>query len=257
LIYFGKLPVIIALIAISIFIIIKTHAIHKKSFLKSEKKINPLTPESVEILKSCNQEVRHSLVRVSKILFLTYSAFANEKLKDLKSNKKEAKKLRKDINEIKGELPNILKKFKESEIESGHYYVQLVDYLKETSNSLYHIVLPAYTHVDNNHPLDQEQSDELKVFNEQLNDFFNYALNLLQKGAFEEEDELIKHRDHLIDLINSIIFNRIKILKKKRKGVKVSMTYIEMLSETKNLILNIVQLLKTSKRLNASIFDLV
>ncbi|HYW94061.1 MAG TPA: hypothetical protein VE870_00575, partial [Bacteroidales bacterium] len=53
----------------------------------------------------------------------------------------------------------------------------------------------------------------------------------------------------VINMINDILVNRIKILKKTRKGVKMSVTYIEMLSETKSLLLNVVQLVKTHTRL--------
>ena len=53
----------------------------------------------------------------------------------------------------------------------------------------------------------------------------------------------------VLNMINDILVSRIKILKKTRKGVKMSVTYIEMLSETKNLLLNVVQLVKTHTKL--------
>ena len=57
----------------------------------------------------------------------------------------------------------------------------------------------------------------------------------------------------MISLVNDILRNRIKILKKIHKGVKVSVTYIEMLSETKNLLLDVVQLVKAHIKLFDSI----
>ena len=53
----------------------------------------------------------------------------------------------------------------------------------------------------------------------------------------------------MINIINDILYNRVKIIKKTQKGVKVSVTYIEMLSETKNLLLNVVQLVKADIKL--------
>ena len=53
-------------------------------------------------------------------------------------------------------------------------------------------------------------------------------------------------------MINDILLNRIKILKKTQKGVKVSVTYMEMLNETKNLILNVVHLVKADAQLQES-----
>ena len=54
-------------------------------------------------------------------------------------------------------------------------------------------------------------------------------------------------------MANAILLNRIKILKKTQKGVKVSVTYMEMLSETKNLFLNVVHLVKAEALLQESI----
>ena len=59
-------------------------------------------------------------------------------------------------------------------------------------------------------------------------------------------------RDELIEMANNILRNRIKILKKTQKGVKLSVTYMEMLSETKNLLLNVVQLVKAEAQLQDS-----
>jgi len=244
LIYFGKLPVILVLIAISIFILIRTHAVHKKRSEKADVLETGRLTKTKEILAHCDTEVKSSILQVSKLLFLTFNSFAKEDLKELRSIKKQAKELNTNVKEIKNSLPSTLKRFQESEIESGHYYVQVIDHLKETSNALIHIINPAYEHLDNNHSLDHEQNKELKQFNEEMNEFFNFSISMLQSHKNKDMDEYLKKRDVLIDNINEIIRNRIKILKKKQKGTKVSMTYIEMLTECKNLILHLVQLVK-------------
>ena len=60
---------------------------------------------------------------------------------------------------IRENIPETLKKFEETELRVVTHYVQVVAYLKEMSNSLSHIVQPAFNHLDNNHPLDKEQVD--------------------------------------------------------------------------------------------------
>jgi phosphate/sulfate permease len=244
LIFFGKLPVILGLIILSIFILIRTHAVHKKRQKNGEMKENGKPSASAQVMVVCEDEVRTSIIETSKLLFLTYESFAKESRKELKSIRKESKKLNKQIKSIKDNVANTLKSFQETELESGHNYVQVVDHLKEVSNALIHIINPAYQHIDNNHALDHEQSRELKAFNESLNEFFNYSISLMKSSKAKDLDEYVAKRDLLIDSINAIIRNRIKILKKKQKGTKVSMTYIEMLTETKNLLLHVVQLVK-------------
>ena len=150
-------------------------------------------------------------------------------------------------------MPETLRLMKDNEIFSGQFYVQVIDHLKEVSNSLYHIILPAYDHIDNNHALDNEQSRELKQFNEEINEFFNFTITMMQNRKVKNLDEIVEKRDKLIESINEIIRHRIKILKKKQKGTKVSMTYIEMLTETKNLLLHVVQLIKADMNMTESL----
>jgi Na+/phosphate symporter len=124
--------------------------------------------------------------------------------------------------------------------------VQVVDYMKEMTTSLNHVIQPAFIHLDNNHALDQEQAGELKEFNEKTSEFFNFVINHLKNTTDQECEELDQRRDELLSMINEIQLKRIKILKKTQKGVKVSVTYMDMLNETKNLILNVVHLVKAN-----------
>ena len=243
-IFFGKLPVILILLGLSVFILLRTHAFHKKREEKQEKLNSEITTASHEVLKSIDDEVISSIIKVSKILFLTYTNLLKENHKELKKLRKESKHLNKDIKEIRANILTTLKKFKESELESGHHYAHVVAYMKEMSNSLMHIVQPAFNHLDNNHPLDKEQTDTLKEFNDKLAEFFNFVINLLKNKNFESLEELSSRRDELINMANDIFRSRIKILKKTQKGGKVSATYMEMLVETKSLLLHVVQLVK-------------
>jgi hypothetical protein len=250
LLFFGKLPVMVLLIGLSIFILVRTHAFHKrKSKEKEELQNSQKVTASYAILKSCDDEVRTTVVKVSKILFSTYHSFFKEKYKDLKKLRKETKHLRKDIKEIRENVPLTLRKFRDTEIESGHHYVQVVEYLKETTDALAHIVQPGYEHLNNNHPVDDEQAEIFKLFNGKTSEFFDFVINILKNRDFDKEAELHQRRDEIIDLINEIILNRIKILKKTQKGAKLSVTYMDMLTETRNAILHVTQLVKANSKL--------
>jgi len=178
LIFFGKLPVILILIILSIFLLLRTHAFHKRRAEKQERLDSQIITASYEVVKSCDDEVKRTISKVSKILSMTYTNLLKEKHKELKKLRKEAKSLSKEIKAISESIPDTLRKFEENELESGHHYVQLVAYMKEMSNSLMHIVQPAYNHLDNNHPLDKEQLDTLKSFSEKSSEFFDFLLTI-------------------------------------------------------------------------------
>jgi len=244
-IYFG----IIALVGLSAYLLFRTHTLHKKKSEKERETKSEIITASYQVLKSCDDEVEKSIEEASRILINTYTHFFKEKHKELKVLRKESKKLTRHAKQIREEIPITLKKFEESDLESGHHYVQVVTYMIEMCNSLTHIVQPAFNHLDNNHSFDKEQSGNLKELNDNLKSFFEYLIDLLKHRKYDQLGELVQHRDKSINLINDILYHRVKIIKKKQKGVKVSVTYIEMLSETKNLLLNVVQLVKSDFKL--------
>ncbi len=249
LIFFGKWPVMLLLCGVSVYILIRTHAFHHKRSEKEAGKDGEQISTTFKVLNTCNDEVKHSVREMAAILHQTYIAFPGEDLKTLKKLKKDSKKLAEEIGRIRENMPATLRRFEETDIDSGHHYVQVVTYLKEMSNSLTHLVEPAFTHVDNNHAVDTEQTRKLKEFNDHVKDFFTLVSDSLDRKNGENPDELQNRRDKLINMANDILVQRIKILKKSRKGVKVSVTYIEILTETRNLLLSVVQLVRAHGRL--------
>jgi phosphate/sulfate permease len=249
LIYFGKLPVILILTGLSVYILLRTHAFHRKRTQKAKQQEQAIISESLEVIQSCDQQVRSSIQRVSTILTQTYAHFFREKHKELKRLKKEAKGLSKEVRKLQEDIPDTLRKFRDHDLNNGHHYVQVVAYMKEMSNSLNHIVQPAFNHLDNNHAIDREKNDKLKEFSERIGVFLGEAIGMLDDPDGGQLEELVAKRDLLIELANEILVQRIKVLKRTKKGLKFSVTFIEMLSETKNLLLDVVQLVKADKKL--------
>lgn len=254
-IFFWEMPAIIGLIIIASYILVKTSTFHRKKVEEEENGNEKNRITGLEVLKSCDEEVRNYIQKVSGIFSNTYLNFMKEQHKELKKLRKETKKAIKEIKHKQENILEILRKFSEADLLSGHHYVQVIAYTKEMCNSLMHIVQPAFNHLDNNHAFDREQTDQLKEFSNQVIEFFSLSNKILKNRSYEKLDDLSEWRDILINLANEIILNRIRILKKHQKGVKISLTYIEMLSETKNLLLNVTHLVKAESKLVESITE--
>ena len=48
-------------------------------------------------------------------------------------------------------LVPMLRRIEACDIDTGHFYVQVTDYLSEVSKALLHITRPAMEHISNNH----------------------------------------------------------------------------------------------------------
>ena len=64
---------------------------------------------------------------------------------------KESNDLFYQSRERKYSLLPTLKKLQGGDVNTAHYYVQVVDYLNEMTKALMHITRPAFEHIDNNH----------------------------------------------------------------------------------------------------------
>jgi len=249
-IYYGGMIVILILVVIVILLIIRSQAIFKQREKENNKdpqfQIGKTTSEN--IFETCSDTVKNILINVSKLYFLSILNFTKEKRKELTEVKKDIRELNQETKDLKKNLFRTIRKLEDSEIESGHYYVQVLDYLRETTNSLQFVITPIYNHVDNNHPpLPKDQAQELLQFNERMSEFFNYSLNILKNNKFENISELIKLRNDIVNQTIEMKKNQIHYLKTEGKGTKVSLVFMEIMTESKNLVLFVTNVLQAQK----------
>jgi len=252
LIHLGGLVTIIALIFIILFMVYKSYTIHKKreseKVVFEEKELLGIEVDGKSILTSCNDNVISTLSTVSDLYNKAMNGLIKFKRKSLIKVDEEIHKLDKNIKHIKNSLPRIIAKLQEDDIESGHYYVQVVNYLKETVNALTYISKPIYTYIDNNHkPLIDDQIKELNQLREMISDFFKTTILVLREKGFVDIDSIIQEQKKLIDRLTAINKSQLKRIKKMESGTKNSTLYLNIMNETKNLLLFTVNLIKAQR----------
>lgn len=238
---YGGMVGVLAMVGLVVFLVIKTHFIHRKReeannsdrYFKSEKTLTTQT-----IIAQVAETITSNLVKLSKLYYLAVIAFVNENRKNLHHVYKDIKELNRETKKQKNTVHQVIRKLEEDDIDSGHHYVQVLDYIRETSNALVFAVDPLNSHVDNNHPpLNDEGKKSLLEFNEKISEFFNYALTILRQNSFENICDLKAKKDELIEEINSLRKKQIKSIKKGGSGTKVSLAFLDLMTESKNIIL--------------------
>jgi hypothetical protein len=252
LIHIGGLITIILLIVAIVLLVIKSYAIHRKR--ETEKVVDEETDligvevNGKNILTSCNNNVIGTLSSVSDLYAKSINGLIRFKRKSLAKVEDEIKQLVKNNKHVRNSLPRIIAKLQEDDIESGHYYVQVINYLKETVNALTYISKPIYTYIDNNHkPLIEEQVKELNKLKEEINEFFRKTILVLKEKGFVDIQGIIADQKVLIDRITTISKLQLKRIKKQESGTKNSTLYLNLMNETKNLLLFTVTLIKAQR----------
>ncbi len=249
-IYFGGIVVLLILVVIVVLLILRSQAIFKKREKEthSDKHLGIEKVASENIFDSCSETVKSIIISLSKLYYLSILNFTKEKRKELTEVKRDIKELNQVTKNLKNDIFRTIRKLEEEEIESGHYYVQVLDYMREATNSLQYVITPIYSHVDNNHPpLPKDQEKELMQFSEKMSEFFNFSLNILINNKFDNIPELIKLRNEIINQTVNLKKNQIQYLKNERKGTKVSMVFLEIMTESKNLVLFVTNVLEAQK----------
>ena len=126
--------------------------------------------------------------------------------------------------------------------------MQILDYLREIAHCLKFIADPIYDHLDNNHPsLLKEQVKDLHGLNESVSPFFDEILTIIKKQNYKNLDKLIKEQQEILELIVKIKKKHIKLIKTESFSTRSSLMYLNLLAESKNLVLFSVNMVKSHR----------
>jgi len=244
---YGGFYAIFAMLGVAIFSLVKTNFLHKKREEEASKSVEDDVEEST-ILTKCTTNVINTLSSINSIYDNLILGLETEDRKVLKDVKKDIKVINKQSKYLKDNVYKTIKKFDKDSISTSHFYVQVLDYLRETAHCLEYMIKPSIEHVDNDFTrLLDIQFDELKVTSKRIKEFYNIIFDVIRTKQYERVDEIIKLREKLLTEIEANRKLQIKRLKHNEVGGKNSMLYLGLLHETKNLLLHTVNLLKAQR----------
>ena len=200
------------------------------------------------IVRSCVEEVCEVMEKVTRIYDRTLLAVFKENRKVLREMVRESNDLFYQSRERKYAVLPTIQKLQDSDMDTSHYYVQVVDYMSEVTKALVHITRPCFDHIDNNHEgFTKEQVEDLMKINDKVENIYSRINNMLQSNDFSEIDLVLEMRDRLFESIAEAIKSQIKRIKNRESSTKASMLYLTILNETKTMVLQSRNLLKSQR----------
>jgi phosphate/sulfate permease len=246
----GGMLMIAVFVAVAVFMIIRTHMLFKKrSAMEVVDEDDTITEkdETEKVMEKCRKQVVKSIELANKIYCESIDSFLNEERSLLKESLNLKDNLNKKSKKQKNKVLNTISKIEEN-VDSGHFYVQVVDYRRELAHSLNFLVEPLYEHVNNNHkPFIQAQIDEFNTLKSEINKFFNFAVELVKGNKFNEIADLIKQRDEILVLLEKMEIAQIKRIKAREINTRNSVLFFNTISETKNMLLHAINLIKAHR----------
>ena len=243
---FAGFYAIFTMMAIVTFLVIKSYAFNKKQAKEKAIMIKEVAEEN--ILEECTSSITDTLMNVTGIIDNVVNGLSNYDRKLLKETNKDVNVLNKQAKYLKDSVYNTIKKFDENSIKTSHYYVQVLDYLREIAHDLTFISKPSLDYVDNDFgEILDIQAIELNNVAKEVRKYYKLIIETINTKQYNNERSIIDLRQNLIEVMNDYRTTQIRRVKHKEAGTKNSMLYLGILHEVKNLLLNGTNLLKAQR----------
>ena len=250
LISFGGNFVIFVFVAVAIFMVIRTQLLFKNRKSNSATNDEEVFEEkdgAEKVMQKCKKNCIDAIMATNNVFSVGIESFLNENRAELKKTIKRKDELNTKSKKIKSKIFTTLSKI-ENHVDSGHYYVQVVDYQREMAHSLDFLIQPLFEHVNNQHKsFTEAQEEELRELIVKIDEFLGLSLQIIKDNNFEHLEALIARRDSILFYLRQNEKNQIKRIKLEKANTRNSVLYFNINSETKNLLLHTINLIKAHR----------
>ncbi len=245
--YYGGTIAMLAMIALAIFLLVRSNISYNKKLKKDKTKDDLFarliaSKDKDERWALLRQHVNNTLVNSMDYTIDAYNkvtnGFINEDLKSLRkvvyktdNRKEQLKKLRrKEILGLRRIDNNIA-------IEKNTWFHLGSNSCEQMLYCLKRICEPCKEHVDNNfNPLSARAIEEFLPVRDELTTLMGEAREVLANGDYEKADAILKEGDRLKEKISILRKSQMNRIQEKDTNIKTSMVYLNILQESQELV---------------------
>ncbi|PWH84136.1 phosphate:sodium symporter [Algibacter marinivivus] len=239
------IPILLLLTAILLYRNYKSHK-NKSSKTPDEDSLKTTGSSSVQgvILESAGN-ISNVVKRGNKIYSNAVNGLAKQDLTLLKKNKKQVDKLSEEVDNLRDNIFYFIKNLDETSLRASSFYINILGYLQDMTQSLEYISKTSHKHINNNHKkLKFSQIKELKEVDDALESLFNDTKVAFDSQSFEQIGSIINRKKELFDLVTSKIVKQVSRTRTEESSPKNTTLYFGVLLETKDLLTATMNLLE-------------
>ncbi|MAB30648.1 MAG: phosphate:sodium symporter [Formosa sp.] len=240
------------LLLAAITLLVRSSILHTKKTkeMASEDRLKKTESSSIQgvIIESANN-ISNVLKRGKKIYKLSFSGLSRQDLDVLKKNKKQVVKLSDEVDELRDNIFYFIKNLDESSLGASNFYILILGYLQDMTQSLAYIAKVTHKHVHNNHKkLKFNQIKELSQINDAIEHLFSEAMDAFKDQSFEKINTVIAKKAEILESLKSNIEIQVKRTRTEESSPKNTTLYFSLLLETKDLLNATISLLQEYHR---------
>lgn len=261
-IYFGGFAAMIGMVGIAIYVLVHSHLMYKKRQRKAalQEEVNSTVAalqtatdknEALSLFRELSRdELNSTLIFAKETLHKVAYGFMNENLKDLRQALIEIEEKKIHIKQVKrvGTL-GVSQLDREIAIDKGLYYYQGNDFSSEMIYSIRRMTELCRDHIDNHfNPLSDIQKNHYGALVDRICVYLQKCADRLKENDYSSFKELVLESSALMKDLVILNKEELRRLQGQTGSTKVSMVYLNMTQETKNVVLFSINLMKVSRK---------
>ena len=256
LIHLGGITAVGLILMLVLFIIVKNFIKHRKEEKEKKTKRNIKRAELItvnQVIEETSDHISEVSRRVNKLYSSVVNDLSTQDLNKLKKTDKHVSKLNNEVDELKEEAFYFIKSLDDTSVEASRFYILVMGYLQDISQSISYISKASYKHVNNNHKnLKKEQIRDLKIIVSELENMLSNIQTTFDTRNFENLVTILSEKQKLFNHVSESIEKQIGRIRTDETSPKNTSLYFGNLLETKDLISAIMNLLELYQEFHLS-----
>ncbi len=248
-IYKGEFIAVLVLLIFVFLVIFRNSRKHARKAKEKKKRRYRERAELLtinEVIVESSEHISEVVKRVGKLYSNVVTDLSKSDLNKLSKTEKHVKILNKEVKELKTEAFYFIKSLDENSVKASKFYILVIRYLQDISQSIDFISTISFNHVNNNHKnLKKSQIKDLITIQDGLKDLFDPIERDFGNKDFSNLMIIIDSKQSLLNHVSTSIDNQVSRIRKEDSSPKNSTLYFEILLETKDLVealMNLMQL---------------
>lgn len=246
--FYGRGYALTGLLVIAAVLLIKNYLSHRKNS-KVQKEVGSLQKaesSSIQgvIIESASN-ISNVVKRGNKIYTSAINGLATQNLKLLKKNKKNIEKLSNEVDELRDNIFYFIKNLEEPSVSASNFYINILGYLQDMTQSLEYISNVSFKHINNNHKkLKFSQIKELKEIDDVMEKVLGDTKKAFDNNSFEDIGLILGEKEMILNLVTEKIQKQVERTRTEEQSPKNTTLYFSLLLETKDLLKAMMSLLE-------------
>ncbi len=246
------------LLIIAFGLIARNYIVHNKKIKqeKAEDQLSQAESTSIQgVIEESAGNIASVVKRGNKIYSNSIKGLSKQDLTILKKCKKDTEKLSTEVDDLRDNIFYFIKNLDEMSVSASSFYINILGYLQDMTQSLEFVVKATNKHVNNNHKkLKNSQVRELKEVENALDIYFGKIKKAFDTLSFDQIAEILNDKE-LFVLLNEKIQAQVERTRTEESSPKNTTLYFGLLLETKDLLKATMNLIQEYFEANQSSLD--